>query len=897
MASRVLEVILQAKDAASATIGKVEGSVTGAVGRMGLAFKALGALAAGAALGKFFKDSIEEATKAELSVGRLGVAVRNAGGDFGPLRPALEDTIKGIVRLTKHTDDDLRQALTNMVTLTGDVTGSQKNLALVADLAAARQIDLSTASDLVSKAMNGNVTGLNRLGFAGKDATVVLDNLRASVGGFAEQEGQTFGGVLTRITNQWGEFKEAVGLAIIGTDGVSEAGSGLVNVLAGMAKFVEDNSEAIQAFVSAIVAMGKAVWAVASGPLKILATAFLGLLDVLSVVLEGVGTFAKAAGGLFEKIGIEWVSKTGDAVAAAGTAMHKAAVNGYKAIWSATKGGEKAATDAAKAGATDRARVSEGEAKARAKASDDYAKEKLKVETEIAVKSLQIQEGITESEAREQVGRRQQLGQSLGVTIRDLESGYARIDALNAKLASGWTRHLQGVADSFGDITPKVKDTTRALEMVAIPAGKAASGVEDVAEAGKKSGLSLEDGARAAIGFADGLGLIDDAASAAMQNITTLGSSIAQVAGGDWSGLTGILGGLTGILGSIFGGGESPEEKARKDLLRKNTEALRDLTAGITDLGDVSSAGGMIQQVGSALQNYIQTWGTNANPVDMWQWFTDNFGLSRGDIESVAGDLGIELFDKNGRLVPGVFQQLLAGIQSLQTEGQQFDWDEFRSWLDAALGGGAVDPVNVWGQALNQLFTQRFGGGRLEGLADFDVTTAEGRAGAGSFLQGLLADLPNLTAGDLGGFNLSDFTEAIQFFMEQLNVEGVGTGWFKPNLPRDPDRPPLDLGAAFGDLSVSFADIGTQQVDYLASIDAGIGTLITRWTDIDTGAVVTAPRAVTVQVGDIYVQGGPTSAETGAAVQEAVTAAINEALAEAYREDRLATGDVTRSLT
>jgi hypothetical protein len=150
-----------------------------------------------------------------VQMARLGVAVRNSGGDFQKLRPQLEETVASVMRMSTATDDELREALTRMITVSGDVEASQRNLSLVTDLAAFKQIELSEASDIVAKAMTGNTTALNKMGIAGKESAVVLENLRAVVAGFAAEEASTFQGSLTRINNQWGEFQEAVGNAIL----------------------------------------------------------------------------------------------------------------------------------------------------------------------------------------------------------------------------------------------------------------------------------------------------------------------------------------------------------------------------------------------------------------------------------------------------------------------------------------------------------------------------------------------------------------------------------------------------------------------------------------------------------------------------------------------------------
>ncbi|HEV8453759.1 MAG TPA: hypothetical protein VGQ24_02635, partial [Gemmatimonadales bacterium] len=251
--NRIIQLILKAKDEATAVLSKAESGIDSFGRKATGVFKAVAALAVTAALGKFFADAVEEGAKAELGIARLGTAVRNAGGDFKALRPSLEEAIEGVRKLTTYTDDDLRAALTNLITVTGDTSGSVKNLGVVADLAAFKQISLEEASLSVAKAMNGNVTQLNKLGIAGKDSNTVLENLRATVGGFAAGEATTFSGRLTQLNNEWGEFKEAVGTAIISSGEAGGAVGKLTAVMVDLEHWVTANQASISAFVGGVV--------------------------------------------------------------------------------------------------------------------------------------------------------------------------------------------------------------------------------------------------------------------------------------------------------------------------------------------------------------------------------------------------------------------------------------------------------------------------------------------------------------------------------------------------------------------------------------------------------------------------------------------------------------------
>ena len=89
---------------------------------------------------------------------------------------------------------------------------------LAVDLAQKMGIDMDTAFKMVAKSVGGSGGALKKAGID-IDATklktdaygATVEALRNSVGGFAEQEGQTFSGTLQRLKNELGDLAEGVG--------------------------------------------------------------------------------------------------------------------------------------------------------------------------------------------------------------------------------------------------------------------------------------------------------------------------------------------------------------------------------------------------------------------------------------------------------------------------------------------------------------------------------------------------------------------------------------------------------------------------------------------------------------------------------------------------------------
>src|SRR5690606_9236752 len=293
----------------------------------------------------------------EVQMRRRGQAVTNAGGDFGQLRPALEETVAAVQRMSTATDDDLREALTRMIAVSGNVAASQQNLSLVTDLAAFKQIGLSEAADIVAKAMNGNTTAFNKMGIAGKDAATVLESARSTFGGFAAGEANTFSGTLTRITNQWGEFQEAVGNAIVSGGEMGGVANGLAGILGSLAGWIEANEDGFRLVTSAIAdagaalfAVGKAVFDVvqpALGPvLKVTIGILVGLLNTASwyvkglaaafqwtagASLEALGWLVEKGGALLKVFGVKVVSEAGTSIRTFGAQLRTAASSDMQA--------------------------------------------------------------------------------------------------------------------------------------------------------------------------------------------------------------------------------------------------------------------------------------------------------------------------------------------------------------------------------------------------------------------------------------------------------------------------------------------------------------------------------------------------------------------------------------
>jgi hypothetical protein len=788
-----------AKDSDSALSG-----LSGKVKALGAAFAALGVTAA---LGKFFKDAIAEASAAEKGLARLGVAVSNTGNDFDSLKPQLESTVSSVMKLSTATDDDLREALTRMITVSGDVEGSMKNLALVTDLAAFKNVDLETAAISVGKAMNGNTTELNRLGVAGKDSITVLENLRQSVGGFAASEAKTFSGSLQRINNQWGEFKEAVGTAILSGGQMGSLADGLAGTLAKLATWVEQNADKIALFTDAVFSAIGAVADVASAildvlgpPLKWLAqvgfVAIVGALNILELglkrtagtfqefagtALEAIGTVIEKGGKLLKLFGIEVVSETGTALKEFGKKLHEEgvaansqAVTDFRAsmgkLGTAIKGGEKEHTDTVRQGAAARTTI-------RKKEADEALATHLEME---------IARQKATKEANELLAKTKELLEKQN--LKQYAEQWAEIDR-NVRKVKG---DLSDTLPSADKLRQSIDENKKAMEANAEAAKKNREHIKDTVAEAATLGRAFIDAGQAA-------GVLSAEAASALNSVVNMATALAEHGLGSVTGIVGVVSGLANILAGI---GDGPAAK----VVRENSRAVERLTREIGNL-NLSATGRTFEGAESAIQATIaaiksgKIGGRDTNEIgrnaqDFFKRELARAGVSTEEAEELFKQLGFGDVFANGRSFLQSLPQLQQGLKA--TEFGQFGQD-FESQLKAFQEG-----VDIFGLGEAEQFA-----GLSEIAKKFSpgIATALQAADPEEALKQLFSQLVSggLDPSAFGDLNGEQFLELIKLLLPLVGASGSAT----PGLPIPPPtvtpHKPIDpigaIGSVLGNLS------------------------------------------------------------------------------------------------
>lgn len=177
-----------------------------------------GLVVAGGAAVKFAQAAADDQQQAELLKGALE---RNADATAGQVA-AVETWITAQGRAKGVADDDLRPALSRLVTATHDVGDAQRLATLAMDVSAGSGKSLESVSTALMKAQNGQVSALSRLGIntknaAGETITMAEATKRMSdqFGGAAAEKANTMQGKMDRLKLILSETGEAIGYKLL----------------------------------------------------------------------------------------------------------------------------------------------------------------------------------------------------------------------------------------------------------------------------------------------------------------------------------------------------------------------------------------------------------------------------------------------------------------------------------------------------------------------------------------------------------------------------------------------------------------------------------------------------------------------------------------------------------
>ena len=177
------------------------------------------------ALGSF----VNEAAEAEQIENRLRFALETTGYTWQYAKSAVDQFANSIQESTRFSDEQARQALTDMMIYTNDFAKAQMGAKLAMDMSIRTGQDLGSTSRLIGMAMSGNVEMLGRYipelrnldERLGSNATMAdkaayaMKILQEKFGGTAQADMNTYSGTVARFKNAWSDLKETIGMGLL----------------------------------------------------------------------------------------------------------------------------------------------------------------------------------------------------------------------------------------------------------------------------------------------------------------------------------------------------------------------------------------------------------------------------------------------------------------------------------------------------------------------------------------------------------------------------------------------------------------------------------------------------------------------------------------------------------
>jgi hypothetical protein len=516
--------------------------------------------------------------------------------------------------------------------------------------------------------------------------------------------------------------------------------------------------------------------------------------------------------------------------------------------------------------------------------------------------------------------------------LRELGSNVDRVAATFDRLIEQGTR-VAGASD------PRVIQL-KEMKAAAIEAARAAEELERVqARKGKVAALDrkaetvLKEGSRSAAEIAreiqqavDGALQLAAAFGAIDASATNLLRSIAQVAGnlpalqkalssGSGVGIISAALPIAGALASVIG--RDPAEEARREELRRNTEAIRELTkkAGLLGLGvsgaDAASAQALLQGfLGRVGLGQIIAGGRTYSANDQATIAAERLGIL-DELQEVAQRYGITL---NRNITS--FEQLADALADTITKLGEFGTD-----LDSAMQQanaearifGITDPV------ARLKLTQGAYAGRSpvfdELTAGLDLSAAEGRERARQNAQELFNVLKaggeTLTPEQLGGLSGQELLDAILQLVDGLDaIDGAqvspgsslgGVSGFRGLTEAAGERMADYLRGILGQGDEHLAVLRAQLAELTRIAETPFtlpvipGVTVPATATAGTGAF--AAGAVTVSIGDIVIEVNGAGATDPAAlsllVRQGLQSDVEEILYRSLSQALRVRGDVS----
>ena len=192
---------------------------------IGLTAKVAAAAATVYGVSRAIASFVNEAAEAEQIENRLRFALETTGYTWQYAKTAVDEFANSIQATTRFSDEQARQALTDLMMYTNDFARAQMGAKLAMDMSVRIGQDLGSTSRLIGMAMSGNVEMLGRYipqlrnldSVLGSNATMAekaayaMKILQEKFGGTAQADLNSYAGTVAQFKNAWSDLKEAIG--------------------------------------------------------------------------------------------------------------------------------------------------------------------------------------------------------------------------------------------------------------------------------------------------------------------------------------------------------------------------------------------------------------------------------------------------------------------------------------------------------------------------------------------------------------------------------------------------------------------------------------------------------------------------------------------------------------
>jgi hypothetical protein len=251
-------------------------SAISVVGKLEVAFAALGAVVAGFT----FKAAIDAAAESDQAVQQLNISLASTGEFSKEASQGLQEYAAAIQETTGISDEAVLSAYSLAKTFGISNEAAKKLTDAAINLSAATGRDLDTAIQQLGGTFSGTVGKLSRLSPELKNLTeqqlkagAAVDVIARKFDGFAATLSNTFEGSTKKAKNAFDEVLEAIGKSVTQNVAVIEVFNTLSATLLSVAEIFTQNKEAIAGFI-------KDGLVVASKAVAVFAAVLSGLIDI-----------------------------------------------------------------------------------------------------------------------------------------------------------------------------------------------------------------------------------------------------------------------------------------------------------------------------------------------------------------------------------------------------------------------------------------------------------------------------------------------------------------------------------------------------------------------------------------------------------------------------------------